>query len=151
MAVWPEFECLLAATAWYDRRVSADAATFVTGPWTGFYTYRAEAERYRTDLIMEFVRGRITGEGKDSVGPFVICGGYDSGTGECYWTKSYVAAHDVFYRGFRDGKGIWGMWEIEDDARGGFRIWPLAEGEGVAYVQEAEEPVESKSAIVIEV
>ena len=32
--------------------------------------------------------------------------------------------HDVFYRGFREGKGIWGTWEILWDARGGFHIWP---------------------------
>ena len=40
------------------------------------------------------------------------------------WTKTYIGAHDVFYRGFREGKGIWGTWEILWDARGGFHIWP---------------------------
>jgi hypothetical protein len=35
-----------------------------------------------------------------------------------------IGAHDVFYRGFREGKGIWGTWEILWDARGGFHIWP---------------------------
>jgi hypothetical protein len=49
---------------------------------------------------------------------------FDSTEGECDWTKTYIGAHDVFYRGFREGKGIWGTWEILRDARGGFHIWP---------------------------
>jgi hypothetical protein len=44
---------------------------------------------------------------------------------ECHWTKTYVAKHDVFYRGFREGKGIYGKWEIKTKSHGGFNIWPV--------------------------
>jgi hypothetical protein len=115
--------------------------TFPSGPWTGFYTYDVLPGKHRTDLILEFVNGRITGEGNDSVGAFVISGQYDTQTKECYWTKTYVGSHDVFYRGFRELKGIWGTWEIAASARGGFHIWPVAEGTAAGCAEEAEETV----------
>ncbi len=54
-------------------------------------------------------------------------------------------AHDVFYRGFREDKGIWGTWEITHFARGGFHIWPQHAGEGgqEASSAEGEEPVDA--------
>jgi len=131
------------------RAVSEPAADFPSGPWTGFYTYQAATGKHRTDLILEFARGRITGEGNDSVGAFIISGHYDTATRECYWTKTYVGSHDVFYRGFREAKGIWGTWEIGIFARGGFHIWPLAEGEGSSHVEKAEEPVTTAAAIEV--
>jgi len=81
----------------------------------------------------------------DDVGRFLIRGRYDPSNKECYWTKSYVGAHDVFYRGFREGKGIWGTWEITHLARGGFHIWPRQAGEGgqEASSAEAEKPVDA--------
>jgi hypothetical protein len=72
------------------------------------------------DLGLTFASGRISGEGNDDVGPFIIAGRFDSADKECHWTKTYVGAHDVFYRGFRESNGIWGTWEILSDARGGF-------------------------------
>ena len=41
--------------------------------------------------------------------------------------------------GFREGKGIWGLWELPNEA-GGFRIWPLGQGEGDRNYESAEEP-----------
>jgi hypothetical protein len=110
---------------------------FPSGPWTGFYTYSATSGRHRTDLVLTFSGGRMTGEGCDRVGPFVIEGTYDAGSRECTWTKSYVAAHDVSYTGYREGKGIWGIWSI-CEVHGGFQIWPLNE-ESEAEVRELEE------------
>jgi len=97
------------------------------------------------DLRLEFSNGLMTGEGNDDVGAFVIKGRYDSGTLECYWTKSYIGAHDVFYRGFREGKGIWGAWQIKHLSHGGFHIWPrqAGEGEAAAEVMEQTEPVDA--------
>jgi hypothetical protein len=91
------------------------------------------------DLRLEFVNGSITGEGNDDVGRFLIQGRYDTKTLECYWTKTYVGAHDVFYRGFREGKGIWGTWEIRVLAHGGFHIWPRQAGTGEAVEESAEQ------------
>jgi hypothetical protein len=103
---------------------------FPSGPWIGFYTYSGSPRRHRMDLALEFGKGRITGEGHDDIGAFIISGRFDSATGECRWTKTYVAAHDVFYQGARAVKGIGGSWEIGATDRGGFRIWPLMSGEG---------------------
>ena len=82
------------------------------------------------DLHLTFANGRMTGEGNDDVGQFIIAGHYDAEALECHWTKTYPGSHDVFYRGFRDGKGIWGTWEITPDCRGGFHIWPRGSGDG---------------------
>lgn len=96
---------------------------YPSGPWTGFYNY-APKDKHRMDLHLTFANGRVTGEGNDNVGAFVIKGQYDVQSAECHWTKTYLGAHDVFYRGFREGKGIWGTWEIREESHGGFHIWP---------------------------
>jgi hypothetical protein len=96
---------------------------FPSGPWVGFYNYRP-TDRHRMDLYLNFKSGAMTGDGNDDVGPFLIRGRYDADSHECYWTKTYLGAHDVFYRGFREGKGIWGTWAIGTDSHGGFHIWP---------------------------
>ena len=76
------------------------------------------------ELALSFASGTLSGDGVDDVGRFLIKGRYDAATCECYWTKTYVGRHDVFYRGFREGKGIWGRWEIGTLSHGGFHIWP---------------------------
>jgi len=91
---------------------------FPSGPWVGFYTYSGAHDKHRMDLGLDFANGRVSGEGNDDVGAFVISGRFDSAKGECDWTKTYIGAHDVFYRGFREGKGIWGTWEI-------LKLYPL--------------------------
>lgn len=97
------------------------------------------------DLHLDFARGNMSGEGNDDVGRFLVKGRYDEVSRECYWTKSYVGAHDVFYRGFREGKGIWGIWEISLFAHGGFHIWPRRAGQGEADSESAVqvEPVDA--------
>ena len=100
-------------------------------------------------LHLTFAKGVISGDGNDDVGRFFIKGHYDSQNAECYWTKSYVGAHDVSYRGFREGKGIWGTWEIGVLNHGGFHIWPKQgdDSEAVAASEIAAEPV---NAVAIE-
>ena len=115
---------------------------FPSGPWTGYYTYQSVGGKHAMDLTLRFAAGRITGDGADAVGIFIIAGHYDATGGDCSWTKTYVGAHDVGYRGFREGKGIWGTWEIQQGWRGGFEIWPLGEGESEEWELEAEEPIE---------
>jgi hypothetical protein len=116
---------------------------FPTGHWTGFYSYMPQ-DKHRMDMHLTFARGRIAGEGNDDNGVFFIRGQYDAGTKECYWTKSYPGSHDVFYRGFREGKGIYGKWELGIDS-GGFHIWPRHEGTSdlEAKVEEASSAVEA--------
>ena len=101
---------------------------YPSGPWTGYYNYRP-GKRHRMDLHLTFANGTLNGTGSDDIGNFLIRGRYDASGGECYWTKSYIGAHDVYYRGFREGKGIWGTWEITVRDHGGFHIWPRRAGE----------------------
>lgn len=117
---------------------------YTSGPWTGFYTY-AGGHRERMDLSLSFREGRLSGSGSDPVGPFLILGGYDPAKGEVWWTKTYVGAHEVHYKGYRDARGIWGTWEIHPGWTGGFHIWPRGQGEGAAEEAEAdlEAPVEA--------
>ena len=97
------------------------------------------------ELRLTFANGNMSGDGIDDIARFLIKGRYDAANRECYWTKTYVGAHDVFYRGFREGKGIWGTWEIGILAHGGFHIWPRAAGGGEAATDAAasEEPVDA--------
>ena len=111
---------------------------YPSGPWTGFYNYHP-GDRHRMDLQLTFTEGRLTGTGSDDVGNFRIRGRYDTNAGECYWTKNYLGAHDVFYRGFREGKGIWGTWEITIRDHGGFHIWPRRMGESQERAASAEQ------------
>ena len=80
-----------------------------------------------------------------TVGRFLISGRYDCANLECWWTKTYPGSHDVHYRGFREGKGIWGTWEIGLHSRGGFHIWPkgAAGGDLESRVVLESEPVEA--------
>ena len=93
------------------------------------------------DLDLTFAAGIMSGDGRDDVGLFLIKGKYDAGSRECHWTKTYIGSHDVFYHGFREGKGIWGTWEIGILGRGGFHIWPVTEGdEGDVNKEQARQP-----------
>jgi hypothetical protein len=97
------------------------------------------------DLHLNFANGSMSGDGNDDVGRFIIRGKYDTANRECYWTKTYPGSHDVYYRGFREGKGIWGTWEIGVLSHGGFHIWPKGEhdGETASATAEAAKPVEA--------
>jgi len=104
-------------------------------------------------LHLTFANGFMSGDGNDDIGRFLIKGRYDSKAAECYWTKSYFGAHDVFYRGFREGKGIWGTWEIGVFNHGGFHIWPKQAGESQA-TEEFElgaEPVDAVASEITEI
>ena len=84
----------------------------------------------------------------DAAGPILepaSRGTYDSVNRECHWTKTYPGSHDVSYRGFQEGKGIWGTWEIGIFAHGGFHIWPKGEHDGEIRTEAAETaaPVEA--------
>ncbi len=122
-----------------------DDDLFPSGPWTGFYNYTGPEDRHRMDLHLTFARGQMTGDGSDDIGPFLIKGRYDAVNRECDWVKTYPGSHNVFYRGFRDGQGIWGTWDIPPFGGGGFHIWPrqVGEGESVTSTVQAEQPVEA--------
>jgi hypothetical protein len=102
---------------------------FPSGPWTGFFLQKTIPGKHLMELRLQFRAGTLTGEGRDWVGPFLVRGRYNLEDGHVYWQKRYLAKHDVYYRGFGEGKGIWGTWEMPEqlDPRmrtGGFHIWP---------------------------
>src|SRR5262249_37707846 len=81
------------------------------------------------ELRLTFRQGVVTGEGRDWVGAFLLRGGYSVTDGRCHWTKRYLGKHDVYYKGFNEGRGIWGTWEIPSSIpllrpHGGFPILP---------------------------
>jgi hypothetical protein len=101
------------------------------------------------ELILTFAQGHMTGEGRDFVGAFHVRGQYELVSGECHFTKRYVGKHDVFYHGYNEGKGIWGVWEMTwsealANQRGGFHIWPEGMGDPTRLhlTEEAALPVE---------
>jgi hypothetical protein len=100
------------------------------------------------ELDLTFANGLMSGVGTDDIGRFLVKGRYDATSRECYWTKTYIGSHDVFYRGFREGKGTWGTWEITILNHGGFHIWPRAAGEGEERAETATqaEPVDEIAA-----
>ena len=75
-------------------------------------------------LHLSFDEGQIKGEGVDYVGPWTIHGEFDSDSGRCHWTKSYVGKHVVLYEGRLTEAGIQGDWTIEPFLNGPFHIWP---------------------------
>ncbi len=81
------------------------------------------------DLVLIFADHTVSGDGSDDIGQFVVTGRFSETNGECHWTKTYISGHDVYYRGFREGKGIWGLWELPNES-GDFHIWPVGEQEG---------------------
>lgn len=102
---------------------------FPSGRWTGFFLQKELPGKHMMELDLSFSQGVLKGEGRDRVGAFILTGKYSLADGKCHWTKRYIGKHDVFYDGFNEGKGIWGVWQIppaHGDAgyRGGFNIWP---------------------------
>ena len=93
------------------------------------------------DLVLEFKSGVMKGDGADGIGLFSILGNYSAQNGECCWLKQYVGRHSVDYKGFREGKGIWGTWTLPD-GKGGFHIWPLSEGGSCEAARETDEKIE---------
>ena len=82
---------------------------FPSGPWIGFYHQGGMQSRQRLGLT--FKAGRITGEGRDPAGHFLVGGTYAVDTGKCSLRKLYPT-HTVEYDGNAEGDGIQGRWVI---------------------------------------
>ena len=120
------------------RRRSTVTNTFPL-PGRGLvFTITAAAPAHIEWSRFEFHDHSVTGDGNDDIGRLFVIGRLDYTSGECHWTKTYIGAHDVYYRGFREGKGIWGLWELLNES-GGFHILPVGEQEGEQGQESAEE------------
>jgi hypothetical protein len=120
---------------------------FPSGKWVGFFLDKRLAGRHQMELVLAFAGGRMSGQGRDRVGRFTVEGNYDVADGKCKWVKRYVGRHAVWYKGFNEGKGIWGTWELRDAGltfTGGFHIWPegMADPTQPRLAEEADVPIE---------
>jgi hypothetical protein len=130
---------------------------FPSGEWHGFYLQPSFGKgRFRMNLCMTFKDGALNGEGQDSVWQFLLKGRYNLKTGEVTFHKEYLGMHSVFYRGFAEGKGIWGTWEISSPRsgftdKGGFHIWPhgMADGTGEELTEEVKVSVEGEKVVLV--
>src|SRR6476646_9065211 len=97
---------------------------FPSGKWVGFFIDRRLPGRHQMEMTLTFCAGRMHGAGRDRVGEFTFTGTYDLTDGKCFWGKKYKGAHTVIYRGFNEGKGIWGTWILKEigTSTGGFHI-----------------------------
>ncbi len=103
---------------------------FPSGPWKGYFLQPSLPGRHWMDLHLTFRGGRLSGEGRDKIGEFVLTGRYDVSDGRCRFTKTYIGRHSLYYNGYNEGKGIWGRWELSTSVawHGGFHIWPVGHG-----------------------
>src|SRR4051812_7760276 len=120
---------------------------FPSGKWVGFFIDKRLPGRHQMEILLTFAGGRMTGEGRDRVGKFTFRGSYDVADGKCSWVKQYLGKHAVRYKGFNEGKGIWGTWEMHWGGlayTGGFHIWPegMADPTQPRLAAEADVPVE---------
>ncbi len=113
---------------------------FPSGPWTGFFQMPGSKARHKMEIHLTFRDGTLRGEGRDRVGRFLFRGRYEVDSGKCHWTKQYIGQHDIYYQGYNEGRGIWGVWEWPGDPRwsAGFHIWPEAMGDPTQQVDRAE-------------
>ena len=127
---------------------------FPSGRWGGFFLQKEIPGRHLMELELEFCESIMRGEGRDWVGEFLVRGRYDTDDGQCWWHKRYLGSHDIYYRGYNEGKGIWGNWQMSEAdgglmcLSGGFHIWPegMADASEVALAESlpfaADEPME---------
>lgn len=113
---------------------------FPSGRWKGYFLHRSvSAEEWQMDLHLTFSNGRLRGNGVDSIGTFSVDGRYDRDEGKIWWNKRYET-HEIFYKGYAEEQGIWGIWEFRSLGRDGFRIWPVSPGDDAESVEEHETP-----------
>jgi hypothetical protein len=93
-----------------------------------------------TRFSLSFAGGKVTGMGRDIIGPFVFSGVYEEATGAVRLIKQYLGKHSVLYSGQPDGEGsIHGIWQIGDFGKGPFLIRPaMRKPVGDESIQEME-------------
>lgn len=103
-----------------------------SGQWAGFYNTGDEASaRQHMDVMVRCDGERLSGVGQDGTGLFVVRGRYDSQNLECNGELTYSCGRRCRFQGYCDLEGMWGTWQGDGDARGGFRLRPLAAADPV--------------------
>jgi hypothetical protein len=97
---------------------------YLSGQWDGFWVQEFWGRQAMTPFFLTFAGGKVTGRGKDIIGPFLFSGEYDEVTGEIRLVKQY-SRHSVIYVGNPDGEGsIHGTWYIGETYKGPFSLRP---------------------------
>ncbi|MBM3983217.1 MAG: hypothetical protein FJ304_23690 [Planctomycetes bacterium] len=111
---------------------------YPSGRWDGFWVQEQYGRQSMRAFELHFSAGRVTGAGRDTVGPFTVDGAYDATTGAVRLVKQYTGKHAVLYAGHPDGEGsIAGTWTIGEHHRGSFLLRPvLAKPTGDEPIQE---------------
>jgi len=111
---------------------------YPSGKWEGFWVQEGYGRQPMTPFFLTFREGKVTGKGKDIIGPFVFEGEYEEATGQVRLIKQYLFRHVVIYIGQPDGEGsIHGTWHIGDAHKGPFLIRPtLQKPRGDEPIQE---------------
>lgn len=111
---------------------------FPSGRWWGQYVQFGIRTKQEMNLV--FSDGLVEGGGADPVGWFAVTGTYDVETGRVKLRKAYPGLHSVYYDGTAELQhGIWGLWQIPGDDRGGFQLWPTGFGQGATTDAAVEE------------
>lgn len=115
-----------------------------SGRWRGHYIQLGV--KTAQEFILHFADGLITGMGCDPCGMFVVSGNYDLSAARVRMKKDYPGrGYHVEYDGNAEIQhGIWGLWQIPGDDRGGFHIRPegdAASGERQTLEQERPIPI----------
>lgn len=124
---------------YYDQTDLENDPRFPSGEWTGFFLQPSMyIGRMKMSLSLTFSNGKLTGEGTDIVGDFMMRGKYDLKSGEVRIHKNYFKSNNVYYKGYAEPqhKGVWGVWEIGTIDRGGWHIWPKKRGEEVGLTED---------------
>ena len=98
---------------------------YPSGTWRGYWEDGIWGRQPMGPLVLRFADGRIEGEGRDVIGPFVFEGEYDE-QGAIRMVKQYLGRHRVLYTGTYDGEGtICGRWAIPLRGSGPFALSPV--------------------------
>ena len=119
---------------------------FPSGKWVGFFTDKRMPGKHGMELHLTFRGGAMTGNGRDRVAEFTVDGTYRIDDGACDFRKIYPGSHAVQYRGFNEGRGIWGTWELQN-MKGGFHIWPEGMPDPTRPALEEEAPPEYEALV----
>ena len=107
---------------------------YPSGPWEGFWTQAGKVSSMK--LYLEFVAGRVRGEGSDRVGAFDITGRYWPHRDRIVLRKAYHGKHTVWYRGKPFSPYLKGQWNIASPpASGLWRIWPVEDEFEITYIE----------------
>lgn len=115
-----------------------------SGRWRGHYIQFGL--KSSQEFILHFNNGIVTGMGCDPCGVFAVTGDYDLKSARVRMKKAYPGrGYHVEYDGNAEIQhGIWGLWHIPGDDRGGFQIRPegdAANGAAETLEQDLPTPV----------